>query len=113
MCQNAITHRDGGGGVEKIHVLLGARVPGTHPNFGFVMPLNPWPSQAKVSSEFCDVNYPKTTKLLWAAYGLPINLAFVSGDLVFTRPKEGSLQLVDVANGAGRDQKRRQVVDFL
>jgi hypothetical protein len=40
-----ISQSDSGGGVEKVHVFLGARIAKTHPNFIFILPFKSWLTQ--------------------------------------------------------------------
>ena len=80
-----VTDRDGGSCIENIHISLGTRVTGTHPNFARVFPLKPWPTQAQGRRKLIQVERTETAKLLGPTHQLPINLAFCPGSSVLGR----------------------------
>jgi hypothetical protein len=58
----AIPKSDGSGGVEDVHVVVGARVTGAHPTLVGVSPFKPRPTEPKGRSVFSQVKNSKPSK---------------------------------------------------
>jgi hypothetical protein len=83
-----ITNSDFYGRVENIHIFLGARIAGAHPNLVGIFSFKPRPSQTKIQGEFLQMQHTQATKLFGATNGLPIDLVFGTGGRILCRPKK-------------------------
>jgi hypothetical protein len=98
-----VSYRDDSGGVENLHVMLRARVPGSRPNLRRILPLQPRPTEAKGRRKFIHVQDAKAPKFLWPTNRFPINFTFCSRSVVLCGPKESAFDLVDEGNCARGD----------
>ena len=100
-----IAHDDGSGGVEKITVLLGARVAQADPELGRLFPFKPKTSEPQSTSKFVGVKNTQTPIAGGAADHVPVDFTFGTGGLVRAGPKKSSLNLVEVVKGTLRDNE--------
>jgi hypothetical protein len=56
----AIPKVDDGGGIEDLHILVGARVSGSRPNVIVVFSLKPRPKKTKNRGKLVEVKHPET-----------------------------------------------------
>ena len=81
-----IPDRDGGTGVEKVEVLLIARVPTPNPQLCGLLPLVPRPPQTQSPRELVGVEDPKSTIGERPADNITIDLALCPGCRIRPRP---------------------------
>jgi hypothetical protein len=86
---------DGSGGIKKLHVFVGARIPGSQPNLSRLLPLEPWPTKPKSCRKFFKIKDAKAPIFFWTTHGFPIDLRFSTGGGVFVRPNKGAFMESD------------------